>query len=152
MWEYSDTNRPLIFSFHCFNEFSNSRNVFMPLHDLKMLLSHAEPWAEHSWTAVRSKACCLRGEDVSLDSEPGSPLSLAGPGGWRHVVCRFVNYHSIFMEDPWVCLWEQNPDFNYIPSGYSDYILLRILSLWLSSTLRRCRWVQQRKCLHGVFT
>lgn len=30
-------------------------------------------------------------------------------------------------EDPWVCLWEQNPDFNYIPSGYSDYVLPRDL-------------------------
>lgn len=38
-------------------------------------------------------------------------------------------------KDGWVCLWEQNPDFNYIPSGYSHSILRRILFLWLSSTL-----------------
>lgn len=45
---------------------------------------------------------------------------------------------TVFLwEDPWVCLWEQNPDFNYIPSGYSDSVLLRILFLWLSSTLQR---------------
>lgn len=46
MGEHSDASRPLVFSFHCFNDFLNSRNAFMPLHDLKMLLSHKEPWAK----------------------------------------------------------------------------------------------------------
>lgn len=54
-------------------------------------------------------------------------------------------------EDPWLCLWEQNLGFNYIPSGYSDYILLRILFLWLSSTQQRYSRVQQRKCLGTVY-
>lgn len=34
---------------------------------------------------------------MNLASESGWHLSLAGPGtGWC-VVCRFVNYHSVFM-------------------------------------------------------
>ena len=55
---------------------------------------------------------------------------------------------TVFLwEDTWVCLWEQNPDFNYIPSGYSHYILLRILFLWLSSTLQRCtEFSQENAC------
>ena len=46
MWEYSDTRKPLRFSFHRFNDFENSKNVFMPLRDLRMLLSREEPWAK----------------------------------------------------------------------------------------------------------
>lgn len=33
MWAYPDTRQPLRFSFHRFNDFENSRNVFVPLHD-----------------------------------------------------------------------------------------------------------------------
>lgn len=35
MWAYPDTRQPLRFSFHRFNDFENSRNVFVPLHDLR---------------------------------------------------------------------------------------------------------------------
>lgn len=45
----------------------------------------------------RSKICCLRVEDMNLVFELGWYLSLVGFGiGWC-VVCRFVNYYSVFM-------------------------------------------------------
>ena len=79
MWEYSDMSRPLRFSFHHFNDFFfNSRNVFMFLHDLKMLLSHEEPWAK---THPKSSGeLGLLAEDRS----PGSESVVAEPGrAWR---------------------------------------------------------------------
>lgn len=92
-WEYSDTSRPLVFSFHHFNDFLNSRNVFMPLHDWKMLFSHEEPWAKTYPESSQEQG--LLSEQGG--HEPGWQLSLVGPRGRLRGVCRFVNYHSVFM-------------------------------------------------------
>ena len=57
-------------------------------------------------------------------------------------------------EDPWVCLWEQNPDFNYIPSGYSDYVFPKDLVSLAFTYLMMCMGVQQKRkeCLDRVYT
>lgn len=62
-------------------------------------------------------------------------------------------------EDPWVCLWEQNPDFNYIPSGYSDYVLPEdLVSLAFTYPVmctgfnRKKRKKERTKCLDCVYT
>lgn len=52
--------------------------------------------------------------------------------------------------NPWVCLWEQNPDFNYIPSGYSDYILLRISFLWLLLPYRGTEGSAEKRPVHCI--
>lgn len=69
----------------------------MPLHDLKMLLSHKKPWAKTHPNSSQERDLRLSGEDMSLGSESVSQLSLAGPGGRQPGACRFINYHSVFM-------------------------------------------------------
>lgn len=48
-------------------------------------------------------------------------------------------------EDPWVCLWEQNPDFNYIPSGYSDYVFPKDLVSLAFTYPMMCTGFNRRK-------
>lgn len=134
MWECSDTSRPLRFSFPHFNDSENSRDVFVPLHDSKMLLSPKEPWAKTHPDSRLERGWQGSGEAGSLGSEAALRLSLAGPGRHSLRLAGLVITIIFLWADPWVCLWEHNPDFNYIPSGYLDYILLRILFLWLSSS------------------
>lgn len=65
MWEYSDMSRPLILSFHRFNDFFfflNSRNVLMPLRDLSMLRSHEEPWAKTHLNSSQERGLLSEGE------------------------------------------------------------------------------------------
>lgn len=85
MWAYPDTRQPLRFSFYCFNDFENSRNVFVPLHDLRCsplwksreLKTHPNSRLERGWPAERGgQEPGLRGR---LASEPS--------GAWKAEAC-----------------------------------------------------------------
>lgn len=56
-------------------------------------------------------------------------------------------------EDPWVCLWEQNPDFNYIPSGYSDYVFPKdLVSLAFTYPMMYTGFNRRKKNAWAMFT
>ena len=74
MWAYPDTRQPLRFSFYRFNDFENSRNVFVKSRELK---THPNSRLERGWPAERGgQEPGLRGR---LASEPS--------GAWKAEAC-----------------------------------------------------------------
>ena len=56
-------------------------------------------------------------------------------------------------EDPWVWLWEQNPDFNCIPSGYSDYVFPKdLVSLAFTYPMMCAGFNRREKNAWAMFT